>query len=413
MLPVPIPLFQPLNDLGGELLLETGTDVDADVAGLQADVLGILAAHPAGEQLASRRWHQVIEQAVKIEQRHGDLLQVHPLAAQFHLALDEEVLLVAVADELAEGFAGHVGAVEDPLLHAHEVFHEGLVVHVLHESDVLVDHQPGRVQQQKTEVHHVTGHVAVSVDHAVDIELLHPDVQQALIGVEIGGRHRGDQVFDLLGVQGRIHHAEGAAHADAHQVDLVDAVFLADEIHGAVYVTVDVVVDGQKPVLAAGIAPVDHVQVHAVVQETLHHAAAGLQVEHGLPVDQGIDYQQGCFELDFPPGPVVLELDAVFLPDDIVGRCRDARFQFFKQHVRGPAGAFVHLPGIFGQFGKNQINRYFRCTHFTTSLFLHHLLQGLQALLDFVNLQRQVIHVLFGGHRQKLHHVREHLLAGP
>jgi hypothetical protein len=49
-----------------------------------------------------------------------EILQAHRLA-DLQAALEQLVLLVEVLDELAEGFAGLVGGVEDPLFHAQEV----------------------------------------------------------------------------------------------------------------------------------------------------------------------------------------------------------------------------------------------------------------------------------------------------
>ena len=142
-----IALRQPGGNLGGEFALGLAADVDPDVAGAQADILRILAAHGLGETIAGLGGHEMVILAVNVEQRHGQLLEVHRLAAHRQFALDQEVLLVAVANKLFENSPRKVRAVEDPLFHAEKILNELLVVHMLHEADVFVEHEAGRIEQ--------------------------------------------------------------------------------------------------------------------------------------------------------------------------------------------------------------------------------------------------------------------------
>ncbi len=68
-------------------------------------------------------------------------------------------------------------------------------------------------------------------------------MQKALVCVEIGRRNSGHQVFHLVRMQGRVDHAEGAAHADAHEVDFIHTLLLANVIDHGTYIPVDMVID--------------------------------------------------------------------------------------------------------------------------------------------------------------------------
>ena len=133
--------------------------------------------------------------------------------------MDEFVALIAVLDELAKNFARQVGAVKNPFLHSHEILNELLVIHMLHETDVFINHQTGRVEQQKTEIHHVGWKITEGVDYPVYIYILHPHMQQPLFRIKVGRGHRGYQILDFFRVQGRVDDAECPPHADAHEID--------------------------------------------------------------------------------------------------------------------------------------------------------------------------------------------------
>ena len=60
-------------------------------------------------------------------------------------------------------------------------------------------------------------------------------------------------------------------------------------------IAIDVIIDGDKPVLPGGIAPVDHIEINAIPEEIFDHTPVRLKIQHRFPVDQGINYKQGCF----------------------------------------------------------------------------------------------------------------------
>ncbi len=161
--------FKPLDDFGSKFLLRLTADIDTDMAGIEAYIFGVLASHHTGDLFSSSGGHKMVVLAINIEKRHGDILQIHPLAADHELVLNEQISLVAVLDELSEGLARYIRAVENPFFHADKVFDKCLVVHVLHETHVFVDHQSCRIEEQKSEIHEVPGHVPEGVDHLVRI----------------------------------------------------------------------------------------------------------------------------------------------------------------------------------------------------------------------------------------------------
>src|SRR5208337_1652399 len=158
-----------LDDLGRKLFLRLGAHVDSDMPGFDAKVLNVPASHLAGKQIAGARRDEVVKFAVDIEQRHGDIFQIDPVSPDFHPALNQQILLVTILDKLPDGFAGNVRTVEDPLFHTYEVFDKLLIVHVFKETDVLVDHQPSGIEEQKAQIEQVPRHVAIRLDYSPQV----------------------------------------------------------------------------------------------------------------------------------------------------------------------------------------------------------------------------------------------------
>lgn len=172
------------------------------MARFEAKVLGVPSSRLACEQLAGARRDQVVLFAVDIEQRHGAIFQIDPVSPDFHPALNQQILLVTILDKLPNGFAGNVRTVEDPLFHSYEVFDELLIVHVFKKTDVLIDHQPRGIEEQKTQIEQVPRHVAIRLYYSPQIHFLGPDMQKPLVGLEIARRHGGNEVLYLFRMQG-------------------------------------------------------------------------------------------------------------------------------------------------------------------------------------------------------------------
>ena len=120
----------------------------------------------------------MIRGRIDVEQRHGDLLEVHLPAADLEFAFHELVALVEVPDELPQAFARLARAVKYPFLHSDEVQQLLLVLRHIQHPHVLADIQGEGHQHEKANVHEVSGNDSVGVDECVDIQIPGPAVQQ-------------------------------------------------------------------------------------------------------------------------------------------------------------------------------------------------------------------------------------------
>jgi hypothetical protein len=110
-------------------------------------------------------------------------------------------------------------------------------------------------------------------------------------------------------------------------------VFFPDQLDSTVYITVDMVVNGHIAVLARGVAPVHHIQVNALLEKGLDHAPVRLEIQHGFTIDQGVDHQQRRLELGVAFEAVMLQLDAVFFINNVIGCYSDFGRQRTQQYI--------------------------------------------------------------------------------
>ena len=323
-----------------------------DVAGRVLDDLRVLARDDVQERLARRRGDEVVVLAEDLEDRHVDVLDVDVLAVQVQLVVVQFVVLVDLLQELGVGVAGHVDAVAEPLLHPGEVRDEVVALEVLEEGDVLADVVVDRVHQREAVVEHVRGRVAEGVGDVLRVVVLlgTPVLEDAAGVVEVQPRGHEPEGVDLLGVEGRVHGALSAAHAVSENVDGVLARALADLVDAVVHVAVDVVVEREVLVEPRGLAPVDHVDVVAGVEQLADHAAIGLQVEDVRPVDQRVDDEDRDLVLLVGAGLVVEQFELVLRVDDLRGglaHLDGGHLRAALGQVAGPAGRVGHrLEGL-------------------------------------------------------------------
>ena len=105
--------------------------------------------------------------------------------------------------------------------------------------------------------------------------------------MEVDGRGDQHQAGDPLRAGRRVHRDQGAAQAVAEEVH-ASAPARGDPDRAA-EVAVDEVVPLEVAVLVARRAPVDQVDVVAVLDQELDEAAPRAEVEHVVPVDERRD----------------------------------------------------------------------------------------------------------------------------
>ncbi len=105
---------------------------------------------------------------------------------------------------------------------------------------------------------------------------------------------------------------ECTALADTEQVDRIQPMTFAHHVDATIKVAVDVIVQRQPAIRTIGIAPVDQIDILALLQQVAHHRAIGLQVGHPHGVDQCIDDQQRCLRGGFAVALEVPYLQLVF-----------------------------------------------------------------------------------------------------
>src|SRR5215217_8833734 len=115
--------------------------------------------------------------------------------------------------------------------------------------------------------------------------------------MEVDWRDREDEVLHRLRVEGGVAGGEHPAFADAEQVDLVEAVALADELNAFAEVAVDVVVEREPAIGAGRVAPVYHVKVEPEVEQVANERAILLQVRHRVAAHEPIGDQNGGLDL--------------------------------------------------------------------------------------------------------------------
>ena len=96
-----------------------------------------------------------------------------------------------------------------------------------------------------------------------------------------------------------------------------------DHLHALGQVAVDIVVDRHPAVGAGGIAPVDHVEVDAEIEQVADERAVLLQVRHGVAADQAVDDQHRRPDLGLGQWPVVVQGHLVLAPDLVLRRRGD------------------------------------------------------------------------------------------
>src|SRR4028118_989604 len=114
--------------------------------------------------------------------------------------------------------------------------------------------------------------------------------------------------------------APGAAQSVPEQRELVRAGVAQDLLYRPGQVVEDVVLEVEVLVLIARYAPVEHVDVEALLGQELDKAVARHEVQDVRAVDEGVDHEDRDRVLLLDGGRVMVELRLVLGPDGLLGR---------------------------------------------------------------------------------------------
>ena len=143
-----------------------------------------------------------------------------------------------------------------------------------------------------------------------------------------------DQVFDFFRTQRGVDGAERPAHAVAQQVDGIAAGPFAGVIDRIIHIVKNIVLNAEKPVAVRGDAPIDVVGVEPVIDEMLHDALAGAQVENvGTVYQRERDEERRLVRL-LGVGFVLEKLKLVLTVDRACRRRAHAHFFGHARYIR-------------------------------------------------------------------------------
>ena len=197
------------------------------------------------------------------------------------LPVHQPVLSIEVFGELAEESAGHPNVVVGPSAHRLEVSHVILPFDVGPQGGhgLRFHRWP---QHLEAGSHQAGGHAAVTFHEQVrrEIPLIEPGPKQASL-VEIDRGDDGYKVPDRsIRIQRQVASGEGTAEADSVQVDLRGAGFLQHSVDGPGDDLEDRFFKPKPFIFFGNLAPVEEVDIMALIHQVFDETVAGEQVQH-------------------------------------------------------------------------------------------------------------------------------------
>src|SRR3984893_8344050 len=271
-----LPFGEPLGDPGTEQRRRLAADEYAHVSAWQSELRIVAGTGLCPQRLRGSRRDDVVVFSVHVEDRHCDIAQVHLPAIDRERGLDQLVVLIKVLEPLLGGFAGMMGAIGDPLLHAQEVEELLLVVHDFQHIEIVLHQRAHRRHHGEYRTHELARKVAVGLDKPIDIfrrEAARPDIDEAVtepvldrVAVKIDRSDREHESLHHVRMQSGVTGGEDAALANAEEADLVYRMLLRDEPHAFRQVSVDVIIEREPSIRARRTAPIDDVEIDPKIQ---------------------------------------------------------------------------------------------------------------------------------------------------
>lgn len=317
---------------------------ERDMSAFHHNALPVFAPDEVDKWCRRSRRDDVVVLGSDMQQRDLHVLKVDTAAAEFERPVHDRVLPDHVTHVLAEAFAGEWHMVGGPAVEHPPGADELVVPEVVPELDLPCDPRSGAQQVEGCEEQLRRG-VAERIDDAVDVEPA--GIEPATLEAHAIKIHRcgeaGEVAQRAILVEGRIHRGHEAAEAVADDVDIWLARLLHDLRDTGRDAVEDIVFDPQVLVLFTRDAPVDQEDIEALLEQVLHHALAGRQVEDvRLRDKRGHEEDRDAIHL-IRKRPVVVELHRADLEDGVFRRqahrrvWRDDEFEAFDVP---PDGAF-------------------------------------------------------------------------
>src|SRR5260370_34373450 len=86
-------------------------------------------------------------------------------------------------------------------------------------------------------------------------------------------------------------------------------------------------------ILVARNPPIEQIDIEALAKQVLHEAVAWYQVQDIRPIDEGIDQQDGYWDLLLDPRYIVVEVVRVLSPDYLLGCPTCLNLRSLNDHV--------------------------------------------------------------------------------
>src|SRR5262249_92519 len=271
---------QPAGDFRPAVHGGTAPRDERDVSAGQLDVLLLAAADLVDERPNAFGRRDVVLLRADHEDRARDALETDRATAHHQFVPIELGVLIEVTHPLAEELAREGHVLVRPLVEGLEAFQVLVVPQIPPEVDVGRQvHR--RLEQLEAGLDHVRRHRAERVHEAIDVEVLlaEPETEQADLR-EIDGTGHVDEVlhrhFRMRSDEGC---GDGGAHAVAEYRQLVGARRLEHPPGHSRQDLGDTLLDREVVVLRSEHAPVQEVEVEALLRHVLDEATAREEIE--------------------------------------------------------------------------------------------------------------------------------------
>src|SRR6266568_2271986 len=193
--------------------------------GIQREELLVLAFDEAHDGFGLGQGADVVFFACNIEHRASNIGEIYPTPSELDLTLDQFVLLIKVADPLAESLAGEWYTIVHPLAHRQPCVHRLTLHDAVPHCDIGADVVGDRLDHTVTGIDEFAWDVAKGIHYEIGVKvfLAGPDsIESHVIWCEVyGSGHQYEVPEGFAWEECGIHGAHRAAHAVSQQSEFL------------------------------------------------------------------------------------------------------------------------------------------------------------------------------------------------